>query len=201
MRILSILSIAVALMVWTSLPAAADEVTDQIEEGLKLYKEGKYAQAASELEFAVQQIRQRQAVLLKDLFPDPLSGWKADEPETKAAGAAFFGGGISASRTYYKGGSQIEIEFVSESPLLQSMLMFLSNPMLMAASGEGELVKIKGYKAINKYNANERSGEINIVVANKVLVTVRGSGLEGPDILMDFAKATALEKIERFALQ
>ena len=39
----------------------ADDVSDQVDEAMKLYKEGKYSQAANELEFAVQQIREKQA--------------------------------------------------------------------------------------------------------------------------------------------
>ena len=188
---------SLALFTWVCGPALADEVTDQVDEAVKLYKDGKYAQAASELEFAVQQIRQKQAGLLKDLFPDAPSGWTAGEPESTTAGAAFFGGGISASRSYTKDNSRIKINVLSNSPVLQSYMMMFSNPMMMA--GQGDLVKVAGYKAIRKFDAGSGEGEMNIVVANKILVTIEGSKLSDAQAITTFAEAIDFAGLESLA--
>ncbi|MFC1888455.1 hypothetical protein ACFL4G_01740 [Thermodesulfobacteriota bacterium] len=189
--------VALALFTWVCGPASADEVTDQIDDAVKLYKDGKYAQAASELEFAVQQIRQKQAGLLKDIFPDPPSGWTAGESESMTTGAAFFGGGISASRSYSRDDSRIMINVVSNSPVIQSYLMMFSNPMMMA--GQGDLVKVAGYKAIRKFDAGSGKGEMNIVVANKILVTIEGSRLADPQAITTFAEAMDFAGLESLA--
>ena len=52
----------------------ADEVSDTIERAKELYLEGKYSEASSELQFAVNQIQNLQGEQLKKLLPDPLTG-------------------------------------------------------------------------------------------------------------------------------
>lgn len=49
------------LVLGLTVPAvkAADEIENQIKQGLKLYQQGKYNEAVDELEFAVAQLRQR----------------------------------------------------------------------------------------------------------------------------------------------
>lgn len=166
----------------------ADEVTDQVNEAVALYKEGKFSRAASELEFAVQQIREKQADQLKEAFPKPLAGWKANDPEGAAAGAAMFGGGITASRRYHKGegeaeAPEVQVEFISDSPILQSMIMFFSNPALLGSQG-GKVTKVKNYKAILKKEGSDGRIELNLVVANKILVKLNGqTGATEADIL------------------
>ncbi|MGA7879056.1 MAG: hypothetical protein WCA08_25580 [Desulfoferrobacter sp.] len=76
----------------------ADEITDQIKEGLESYEKGDYSEAVSTLNFAVGQIQQKQASGLKKVFPEPLQGWQAQESTGDFASAAFMGGGVSASR-------------------------------------------------------------------------------------------------------
>ena len=176
---------------------AEDQVTTQIKEALKLYDELKYAQAASELEFAVQQIRQLQAGLLKGIFPAPPSGWTGSEPESNSAGASFFGGGVSASRIYTMGDSQIKINVVSNSPVLQSYLMMFSNPMMMA--GQGDVTKVAGNRAIRKLDAAAGSGEMNIVVANKILVTIEGWRLAAVEAITTFAELIDYAGLEKLA--
>lgn len=166
----------------------ADEVTDQVNEAMGLYKEGKYSQAASELEFAVQQIREKQVDQLKKALPKPLAGWKADDPEGAAAGAAMFGGGVTASKRYYKGESEAEApevraEIITDSPLLQGMLMFFSNPAILGAQG-GKVTKVKSYKAILKKEGSGGQAELSLVVANKILVKLSGQmGATEADLL------------------
>ncbi len=68
------------------------------------------------------------------------------------------GGGVSASRHYCVENTDksIDIEIVTDSPLLQSMLMFFTNPAFAAAQPGAKLVKIKGHKAIEKFSAQQR---------------------------------------------
>ena len=189
---------AVALSVCMGLlscgPVLADEVTDSITQGLDQYKKASYAEAMTSLNFAAQKIGQIKADGLKVLIPKPLAGWTADEVVSQAAGTAMFGGGLSAEGRYHKGDKgDITVKIVTDSPLLQSMMMLISNPMFATSSG-GKLEKIKNQTAIVKYEAQGKRGDINVVVAGKVLVTVEGNEVT-QDELMAYAKAVDYEKI------
>lgn len=174
--------------------AFADEVTDSINEGLENYKKGNYAEAVNSLNFASQKIAQMKADKIKAFLPKPLSGWKAEEPSSQATGAAVFGGGISAEGKYSKKeNSSVTVKFVTDSPMLQSVIMLLSNPMFATSDG-GKLEKINNQKAIVKYDAAGKSGSINIVVANKILVTVEGNEVTQDD-LMGYAKAVNYDQL------
>jgi len=101
-----------------ALPATADEIIDQINSAVELYKSGDFAGAAGELDFAAAQIRQLRAGEVSGALPAPLSGWTARDAETSAMGASF----------------------------LQAVSMMLNNPMVMSGSGQ-KLIRVKGNKA------------------------------------------------------
>ena len=179
-----------------SLPAAADDVIDTINEALEAYKNGDYADAASSLDYASQLVKQKKGESLAALLPEPLDGWTAEEAESQAAGAAMFGGGVTASREYRKGDGQVSVQIVTDSPMLQGMMMMFSNPMFAASDG-GKMERIKRQKAIVKYNSSGHSGTIQIVVANRFLVTVEGSGVSRDELVawaeaIDYKKLAAL---------
>lgn len=174
--------------------ARADEILDQINEAIGMYKAGDYAGAVGGLDFAAQQIRQLQADRVSEALPDPLPGWAAEESETSAMSAAMFGGGISAEREYTKGDASVEIRIVGEAPMLQAVMMMFNNPMMMSGSGR-KLTRIKGLKAMVEYDKEERSGETTLLVQNSVLVTVSGSNV-GEDDIKAYAEVIDYKLIE-----
>lgn len=190
----SALALGVCIGAFVCGPVFADEVTDSITQGLEQYKKGSYAEAMGSLNYASQKIGQIKADALKVFIPKPLPGWTGDEATSQAAGTAMFGGGLSAEGRYHKGGQgSVTVKIVTDSPLLQSMMMLLGNPMFASSSG-GRLEKINNQTAIVKYDAQAKGGDVNIVVAGKVLVTVEGNEVSQEDI-MAYAKAVEYEKI------
>lgn len=174
----------------------ADDVTDSVKEGLDYYKQGNLNEAASSLEYAAQLIKQKRSSSLEDYLPQALKGWQAEQAKTQATGAAMMGGMVSASKRYNKDRSEVKIEIITDSPMLQGMMMMFSNPMFATSDG-GKLTKIKGQKAIVKYDASSKDGEINLVIANRILVKVEGDGVEQKD-LMDYASAIDYKKLAGF---
>lgn len=160
-------------------PATADEILDQINHAVQLYKSGDFAGAAGELEFAAAQIRQLRAGEVSAALPGPLAGWTARDAETAAMGMSFFGGGTSANRSYEKGDASVSINIVTDSPMLQAVSMMINNPMVMSGSGQ-KLIRVKGNKASLEWN--EDSGTINVVVGGNLLVTVEGSQCTQDDL-------------------
>ncbi len=189
-----LLSMAVLIFVvgtCFSLPVMAGEATDDvlttIDEAVKQYRLGDYAGAASNLDYASQLVRQKKSERMKELLPGPLEGWQAKPASAQTLGTAVFGGGVTVSRDYNKADQLVSIEIVSDSPVLQSVMMMLNNPMFAGASG-GTLTTIKGQRSIMKFDDKARKGEVDIVVANRFMVTVKGQNVD-KDVLKSYAAA------------
>lgn len=172
----------------------ADEVTDTISEALENYKAGHYSDAVASLNYASQLIQQKKGEDLKALLPETLKGWSAEEASSQAVGAALMGGGVTAERRYRKEDSSITVQIITDSPILQGVMMMLSNPMFAASDG-GKVQRINQQKAIVKYQQADRNGSIQIVVANRFLVTIEGSDVKKED-LEAYAKAIDYKKME-----
>jgi hypothetical protein len=155
----------------------ADDVTDQVDEAMKAYKDKDYATAASGLEAAAQLIRQKRGEGLTKLLPNALDGWTAEDATSSAAGAALFGGGTSAARRYTKGDASIKIELMTDSPMLQGVMMMINNPMFATSDG-GKMERIKGQKALVK----QKDLSIQIVVGGAMLLTIDGDDCDMADV-------------------
>ena len=169
------------------------EIKQAITAGTQAYEAGELSQAATQFDYVATLIRQLQAGELGNLFPDPLAGWQAEEVESQAGSAAFFGGGIDASRSYRKDGGQLEISITKDSPLLQTMGMLFTNPS-MATMGGYKVKRIKGHTAMVKSEGN--SQELQMMVANRILIQIAGRGVAEDD-LKAYAEALDIEAINR----
>ena len=176
-------------------PVWADDVLKTIDQAVTQYKSGDFAGAASNLDYAAQLIRQKKSEKMKELLPKPLAGWQAKPANAQAVGTAAFGGGSTVNRDYSRDSSTVTIEIVSDSPVLQSVIMMLNNPMFAGAGG-GKLEMIKGQRAIVKYNEANQSGEVDLVVASRFMITVKGVRVERRD-LTDYAQAIDYEALAK----
>jgi len=172
-----------------------DDVLTTIDEAVKQYKSGDYAGAVSNLDYASQLVRQKKSERMKDLLPEPLAGWQANPASAQTLGTAVFGGGVTVSRDYKKGDASVSIEIVSDSPVLQSVMMMLNNPMFAGSAG-GSLKTNKGQRAIVKYNDKGRNGEINIVVAGRFMITVKGNNVD-LNTLVEYSEAIDFELLAK----
>lgn len=190
-RLLIILCI---LLMFPTITQAAekDPVIQTIEKALSEYKNDDFSNASSSLDYASQLIRQKKGEALAKLLPAPLEGWDATEGSAQVTAASLFGGGLTAQKKYTRDQSVVDIAIITDSPLLQSMIMMFSNPIFAASAGQFEL--INGYKGIVNFQKN--GGDINIVVNNRFLVTLKGKNLSRDD-LTSYAKAIDLESISK----
>ncbi len=163
----------IAALVLIATPVWADDVTDAIDQARDLYDDGQTQAAITQLEFAAQLIRQARGAGLQAFLPDALDDWTAEPPQSQSAGAAMFGGGTTVSRSYAKGSSNVEISIITDSPLLQSMMMMFSNPAMLAAQG-GQLQMIQGQQAVLQAN----NGGVMMVLNNTYLIQVQGNATD-----------------------
>ena len=190
MRTAILTTLSLILGLYASL-ALADEVTDQIHEGLKAYEKGDLDTAAIALDSATSLIREMQAGDLSKVLPEPLPGWTAEEAETNTAGAAF-GAGTEASRAYRKDDEQVNISITGNSPLLQAMSMMFTNPAMMG--GDSKLVVIDGRKVIQ----DKQEHSLQTMVNNNFLVAVEGDDLTADESVKAYFQAIDFEALEQF---
>lgn len=186
-----VLSFALAASVVTGVTLHADDVTESVDEALKAYKNKDYAVAAQTLDAAAQLVRQKRGELFKELLPAAPAGWEAEEATSQSAGAAMFGGGVTAERHYSKGDASVTVKFITDSPLMQGVIMMMSNPLFANADG-GKLERIKGQQAI--FKNKDGSGSVNVVVNGTFLVQIEASDVSDAD-LRKFAEAVDYAKI------
>lgn len=161
---------------------ADDNVLSTIREATRQYEAGDYTGAASNLDYAAQLVRQQKSERMKSLLPEPLSGWEGKETNAQALGAAILGGGITVSRDYKRGSSSLSVEIVSDSPVLQSVLMMVNNPVFAGAGG-GKLENLKGQRAILKFDSGKKSGELYVVVDGRFVITIKGRQVTREDLI------------------
>jgi hypothetical protein len=187
------ISVLAIVFMMFAVPGYADDVMDSINEAVEFYKNGEFTDAVESLNYASQLIQQKKGKSLESFLPQPLSGWTAEKASSQAAGAAMFGGGIVINRKYRKGSSSITVEIVTDSPLMQGMMMMFSNPMFATSDG-GKMERIKRQKAIVKIDSENKTGDIKIVVVNRFLVSIKGNGVTEND-LKAYAKAIDYKKM------
>lgn len=191
----SIMTVAAVFLIMfvISRPVLADDVTDSINEALKQYDSGEFAGAAESLDYASQLIRQKKGGQLEAFLPAPLSGWKAEEATSQALGSTMFGGGVTAERSYSKDNSHVSVKIITDSPMMQGMMMMFSNPMLATSDG-GKLEKINGEKAIVKYNNENKAGTVTVAIAGRFLIIVEGNNVDR-QFLTAFTQAIDFKKL------
>ena len=160
----------VALLVGMSGAASAgDDILDAIGVAQKSYQSGDLASAKQSLDLASQLIAQKNAEGFAALLPEPLPGWKAEKAQSSAVGMAVFGASV-ASRSYSNAkGDTVEVQITGDSAMVMQFATLMGSPQFAGAMGK--LVKVGNQRAIQT-----PEGDINMVVANKFLVTVQGSG-------------------------
>lgn len=184
----SLLLASVLIIGATTLPLHADEVEDSITEALEAYKNNDKATARQSLSYAAQLIGQQAAEALGKLLPEPLSGWEAADVEAESATLAMLGGGIQASRSYTRGDDSIEVQVIGDSPILAQFIAIIGNPAMAAAMGS-KPSKINGQMALT-----DTDGKLSMVIANRFLLTIEGSG--SSDDKLAYAKAIDFSKLQ-----
>ncbi|HUU34171.1 MAG TPA: hypothetical protein VMW48_08905 [Vicinamibacterales bacterium] len=125
---------------------------------------------------------------LQTAFPE-MPGWTMDKPkgERMTAPVAF-----SQTETRYRNGDQaIEVKIVDSAfnqILVAPWAMFLTTGFERETDdGYEKSTAIAGNPGFEKWNSARKSGELNIVVAKRFLVSIEGDRLGGVKQLHDFA--------------
>jgi len=189
---------ALALASTLSAPAAADDITDQLDAARKAYEGGEFRSAVQTLQFAVAGIQEKINLSLLKMLPEPLEGWQADEAQAQSGGMAAMIAGTNLSRHYYRDdGADMDISITADSPLLGMMTMMLSNPMLMQTDAGTRIYTHAGHRGMIKHEKDSNEWEISLMVGGKIMVQVTGRGLQDKKPVEDYLKAIDLAAVEK----
>lgn len=184
-NVISFFKVLLASLLLMANTAKADDIKAAITSALTHYQQGEYKDAISQLQYATSLLQQQKADNIIDVFPEPLSGWQAEQAQSQMTSPLMMGGGITANRRYTKDNQSIEIELMVDSPLLQTMLAMFNNPAMITMSGK-RLTKINGHNAMYQQNGNNI--ELIFVVNNNALFTLRGRNTSKQEV-ETYAKA------------
>ncbi|RCV87704.1 hypothetical protein DU505_16320 [Billgrantia montanilacus] len=184
--------------------ALADEVIEQIELGLELYQEEDYGAAITELEFAINDIRKLLSGRIAETFPDAPDGWTAGEAESAGGGGAaalMGGGGAMLQRNYREdeGEGRLEASLMIDNPMVQGMAAMFNNPAMIAAQPNMERVRMGRESAIVKWEADRSRVEATLLLDGRILMQVKGQGIDSPDAAVDLLKAWDLADVREKA--
>jgi hypothetical protein len=186
------LALAAVLAVGPAWRAAADQVTDALQQAQSAYSQKNLSAALTALGTAAALVRQMKAETWRAMLPDPPPGWTAEPAKVMTVGPVVFGGATSTERHYQRPGASVDVSLVADSPALQSLAGLLGAGMLL---GSAELLVIDGQRAA--YNADDNT--LQAIIADKVLVKVQGSTGVAKSTLEDFFKAVKLADIAKTA--
>lgn len=198
MRSVTVTLVALMCVAVTVPTVLADEVNDAISRANTAYSGGDYKSASTELQTALAAVNQKLIDKLIAALPAPPSGWKAEDPEgidASAIGAGFFAT-LVVNRTYTApDGSQIELTVSANSPMLMSLRMFISNPMMASMAGQSGMKKVQacGYDAMEHFG--DDTYEMHILAGNATLISIDGSKASDVDHIRTLANATDCKTI------
>ena len=195
MKKILIKSLTILTLLTTS-TLVADEVTDQINEGLKAYEEKDYKGAIEELKFALAQIEELKKKENNKLLPEPLDGWtfKESKDDGGAVIMAMFGGGSSMKGTYEKKDERVDVEIVANSPLIAMVNMAITNPAIISNDPDTKLYRYKRIKGIKK--KEKESVEITLVLAGQIMIKLTGKKLKDEKVLEKYLDEMDMKKIK-----
>lgn len=182
----------------SSTPLIADEITTQITEGLKAYKEKDYKGAIEELKFAMAQLEELKKKKNSQLLPLALEGWtaKAIKDDGEAAAMAMFGMGAGSSMKslYSKGKEKIIIEVVANSPLLAIINMSINNPAMLTSQKGMKVYRYKRIKGMKKTEENKI--EITLVLSGQIMIKITGENLKNEATLEKYLDVIDMKKLK-----
>lgn len=173
-----------------------------IKEAQDYLAKKEYKQAQLSLQDAINDINNLLAQQLAESLPAEINGLKADgESEVNAAGMGMIGGGLQVTKRYRneaKENNRAEVQIMANSPLLNTLNMYLTNPAMLGP--EYKSVRVGTNRAILKTEMQDdgttktRSSELQIPLG-QTLIMVRADGFATEQEELAFAAKLDLAKI------
>lgn len=192
----AVLMAAAMLAVAATPVTAADDVPARLDAARAAYAKGDLARAAHEVEAALQQMHDRLGKALADTLPQLPGAWKGDEAEIQGLGQ--IGGGLSVTRAYTKGDASLNASLLLDSPASESAAALLTDAVNQPHL---KVIKVGADDAVLRFDASAHSGEVTMVIANRVVLEIEGDDITSADPLIEAARAWNVARIRTLLSQ
>lgn len=162
----------------------AQDFAKRLTEAKAAYSSGKL----DDSRFAMEQMLQELDVItgkeVLKILPVKMGDKSANAKADNVTGSSGFFGVIIHREYGTVDSSNIDLEIISNSPLISSINAILSVPF-MGASGDNKIIKINGYKALVEKVAgpNERTDYEIQLPLNSALITFKAPGYSQDDVI------------------
>jgi hypothetical protein len=178
--------IVLALAVSGPQAFAADEIADSLDKARRAYQGNDLLSAKVALDRASELLGQKHAENLAKLLPGAIGGWKAEQVD---AGGGVLYAASTANRNYLNAKDEnVDVQITADAGFVEQYTEMLKDPK---QAGDG--VKVLSFGSYRALQSEE--GDIFILVANKYVVMVTGTG--SPADKMAFARAVDLARLSR----
>lgn len=126
-----------------------------------------------------------------------VSGWAMDTPEGERMTAPF---PFSQTQTSYKkDDAEIDVKVVdtgfAQMLIAPWSMMLASGYSRESSDGYEKAVTVNGNPGFEKWRSNRKSGELNVLVGKRFLVTIEGRDLADTQVLHEFASTMDMGKL------
>lgn len=159
-------------------------------------------EAMSEVQKALQGDGEKKEVVdfreLKKLLPEKLAGLERTAHSGEKAGAMGFN--MSTAKAEYRDGDKeleaVIVDFAGVGAALMGMAAWATVEIDREdENGYERTTTVEGYKAFEKYNSRNKSGELSVLVGERFIVTLKGRNIEEAD----FKKAIGQLEVRKLA--
>lgn len=190
-------SVILSLLILSVPARASDPIAEGIQAAQQAYQKGELLKAGGALQKALDALHGRLADAFAPLMPAPPAGWQAYDAQADAMGIA--GGGMTVMRGYEKGQASLNASIILDSEAVKAVSDILANPAALAAQPGMSKVNVAGGQALLRWDPQDKSGEVMLVVGDQLLLQVVGNAMENPDILADMMRSWNIAAIRKQA--
>lgn len=184
-----------------------DQVQTFIKEAQDFYSQKNYKQAQLSLQDAISELNKLMSNQLVDILPAEINGLKAVDGGSNSSGIGMIGGGMQINKRYEFPGKKendAEVQIIANSPMMNAMSMYMSNPSLMGEGAKSVRVgtqravlksELEDYNDENGASKKIRSTQIQIPLS-QTLITLNMKGFATEQDELSFAVKLDIPKIK-----
>lgn len=175
--------------------AAAEPIADKLEIARQAEAKGELLKAVSALQAALEQVHRRLADGLVPLMPPAPAGWQGFDAQAEGLGIA--GGGMTVMKGYEKGEASLNASIVIDPEAVAGIAEILANPASLGAQPGMSRIEVNGGQALMRWDAEDKSGEVMMVLGDSVLLQVVGNGIDKADVMVGMMRAWNVSAVRK----